>query len=88
MTDFRHADNPEPFTQMHRERAVGALTAHERGEVRHGLAELQRRGSRLYGEVGDLDRGAVASDLRHLMEICMRMQGCLKLFPDKPEESP
>lgn len=68
MVDFRHPDNPVPFTRLLLEQDTAPLTQQERSAVRCMLAKVSREMSDFYGRAGSLDRGAVASDLRRFSE--------------------
>jgi hypothetical protein len=63
------------------------LTQDERSAIRQGLGEMWRLIDTLYRDLSGLGRGAVASDLNHMMAITRQMRSTLLEFPDKPEGS-
>ncbi len=84
MNDFRHPDNPEPFTDMTLERDTRLLEMRERSALRSGLAELSQAADRFFDDIPAMDRGSAASDLNRMMAILRRMRSALLEFPDKP----
>lgn len=86
MTDFRQANNPEPFTDMTLERDTRPLTDGEKTEIRYGLSQMRSLVSRFYGDLPRMERGTAAAELNRLTGIIRRMRSALLEFPDKPDQ--